>query len=568
MKHFPFPLRLSIPFILFIFGGLLSLFSFQREVSLSYLNTEEDTSRQLRTVGDQTSGILEYLFLFRQADIQASDLIISKLGSNQNIQLALLCDENNKVILATQYQLRNQLVNNIAAEHLSTFEKVRQTISGQIIISKDKQNIQAIYPVILGSVPGEVRPSKVGVLLLKYDISGLKQRSYNEALARSLESTAVLTLLCIAVWLFFYKTLTKRVVKLVEASDSLAKGELSVRARLQGSDEIAQVSAAFDQMAGKIQTNTEALQTSQASLVDAHADALAKAEKLARALQELQQTQSQLIQTEKMSSLGQMVAGVAHEINNPVSFIYGNLTHTHNYTQDLLALVHLYQQHYPNPVPEIQEQIEDIDLDFLIEDLPKMLDSMNVGAERIRQIVLSLRNFSRLDEAEMKQVDIHEGIDSTLLILQNRLKAHGKHPGIELVKEYGDLPSVECYAGQLNQVFMNILSNALDALDSYNQQRQLDENRVDPSTITIRTLELNPDYIAVGIADNGPGITQEVRTRIFDPFFTTKPVGKGTGLGLSISYQIVVDKHRGSILCKSEPGQGTEFWIEIPVRQK
>lgn len=183
MKHFPFPLRLSTPFILLIFGGLLSLFSFQREVSLSYLNTEEDTSRQLRTVGDQTSGILEYLFLFRQADIQASDLIISKLGSNQNIQLALLCDENNKVILATQYQLRNQLVNNIAAEHLSTFEKVRQTISGQIIISKDKQNIQAIYPVILGSVPGEVRPSKVGVLLLKYDISGLKQRSYNEALA-------------------------------------------------------------------------------------------------------------------------------------------------------------------------------------------------------------------------------------------------------------------------------------------------------------------------------------------------------------------------------------------------
>jgi len=209
MKHFPFPLRLSTPFILLIFGGLLSLFSFQREVSLSYLNTEEDTSRQLRTVGDQISGILEYLFLFRQADIQASDLIISKLGSNQNIQLALLCDENNKVILATQYQLRNQLVNNIAAEHLSTFEKVRQTISGQIIISKDKQNIQAIYPVILGSVPGEVRPSKVGVLLLKYDISGLKQRSYNEALARSLESTAVLTLLCIAVWLFFLQNLNQ-----------------------------------------------------------------------------------------------------------------------------------------------------------------------------------------------------------------------------------------------------------------------------------------------------------------------------------------------------------------------
>jgi len=286
------------------------------------------------------------------------------------------------------------------------------------------------------------------------------------------------------------------------------------------------------------------------------------------ALHNLQTTQAQLIQTEKMSALGQMVAGIAHEINNPVSFIYGNLTHANEYNKDLLALVGLYQQHYPNSIPEIREYIEAIDLDFLVEDLPKILSSMKVGAERICQIVLTLRNFSRLDEAPMKPVDIHSGIDSTLLILQSRLKAHGEYPSIEVVKEYNDLPLVECYAGELNQVFMNILTNAIDALDSYSQASQVEEVQAHPRTITIRTKMLNCDYIAVVIADNGPGMTEEVRARIFDPFFTTKPVGKGTGLGLSISYQIVVDKHRGSLLCLSEVGQGAEFWVEIPVRQR
>ncbi len=292
-----------------------------------------------------------------------------------------------------------------------------------------------------------------------------------------------------------------------------------------------------------------------------------KSQQLSQALQELKATQSQLIQTEKMSSLGQMVAGVAHEINNPVNFIHGNLTHVNKYTQDLLEIIHLYQKYYPNCESEIQELCESVELEFLIEDMPKTLESMKVGTERIRQIVLSLRNFSRLDEAEMKKVDIHEGIDSTLLILQNKLKANADHPAINIVKKYGNLPKVECYAGQLNQVFMNIISNAIDAMDDYNMTRSQSAIRDNPSTITIRTEEFHGDRVTIRIRDNGPGMTAEVKKRIFDPFFTTKSVGKGTGLGLSICYQIIVEKHSGVLDCISDPGQGTEFLIEIPVKQ-
>jgi PAS domain S-box-containing protein len=314
-----------------------------------------------------------------------------------------------------------------------------------------------------------------------------------------------------------------------------------------------------------------AIALQQAELYDqsrtAAATALTQAQQLELALQELQKTQAQLVQSEKMSSLGQLVAGVAHEINNPVSFIYGNLIHAHGYTQDLLDLIQFYQQYYPNPTPEVQSKIETIDLDFLIEDLPKLLDSMKFGAERICEIVGALRNFSRLAEAEMKAVNIHEGLDSTLTILQNRLKASGKHPEIQVIKEYGTLPKVECYAGQLNQVFMNLLTNAIDAIDEQNQKRAIEDIQANPSIIRVRTEVLDNQQVAIRIADNGPGMTEQVKARLFDPFFTTKPVGAGTGLGLSISYQIVVKKHRGQLLCFSELGQGTDFVIQIPLSQ-
>jgi two-component system, NtrC family, sensor kinase len=288
-----------------------------------------------------------------------------------------------------------------------------------------------------------------------------------------------------------------------------------------------------------------------------------KATELEQALDELKRNKSQLIHSEKMSSLGQLVAGVAHEINNPVNFIYGNIEHAHTYTQDLLKLLQLYQQHYPDPHPEIQEEAEAVEIDFVIDDLPKLLASMKVGAERIQKIVLSLRNFSRMDEAEMKDVNIHEGIDNTLLILQNRIKAKPNSPGIQVIKNYSDLPLVECYPGQLNQVFMNIISNAIDALE---EKINLNDNPEMP-TIWIDTKLSHKDRVLIKIADNGTGIPEHIQKRLFDPFFTTKPVGSGTGLGLSISYQIVTEKHRGQLHCNSWLGERTEFTIEIPLMQ-
>ncbi|BAZ32419.1 histidine kinase [Cylindrospermum sp. NIES-4074] len=288
-----------------------------------------------------------------------------------------------------------------------------------------------------------------------------------------------------------------------------------------------------------------------------------QAQALEQTLRELQQTQAQLIQTEKMSSLGQLVAGLAHEINNPISFIYSNIVPAHQYTQDLLRLLQLYQQNYPDPAPEIKAEAEAIEVDFLADDLPKLLTSMQVGAERIKQIVLSLRNFSRLDEADMKAVNIHEGIDSTLMILESRLKDTTNHPPITIIKEYDDLPPVECYAGQLNQVFMHVLTNAIDALEELFLSGKTTEN----PQISIRTQLMSDEQVIIGIADNGIGIPESIQKQVFDPFFTTKTVGKATGLGLSISYQIITEKHRGKLGCVSNPGQGTEFVIAIPINQ-
>ncbi|MCY6490056.1 MASE1 domain-containing protein [Leptolyngbya sp. GGD] len=357
------------------------------------------------------------------------------------------------------------------------------------------------------------------------------------------------------------------IIEREQAKTSLEQANADLESKIEA--RTAELQLAKHYLEEQVQERTASLSQALAELTHTH--------------ESLKQAQLQLVQTEKMSSLGQLVAGVAHEINNPIGFIFGNITYTTAYTQDLLDLLELYQTTYDQPTPAIQAKLEEVDLEFLKADLPKTFSSMRAGADRVKQIVLSLRNFSRLDEAAFKPANIHEGIDNALVILDHQLKATNHRSAIQVVKTYGQIPLIECYVGQLNQVFMNILVNAIEAIAPDKQATRTNTSchalaaRTDRpgtklfdilQTYSVPTIhidtELQEQSVVIRIADNGPGMTEETLKNIFNPFFTTKPVGQGTGLGLSISYQIITERHQGTLQCHSVLDYGTEFIIQIP----
>ena len=528
-----------------------------RDLEYSVQAVQSHPKRLISVLGD--SIWLEYETAKFLKDVDVVKSIIA--------EIAFFSEENSLELAVNSAELK-KLLNGYTTATDSYSQLIKsfwQQIAPSLLKPEEvKEAQQQVLDLIRGdkAVQLDVKFERLSESLsLMRQVAKAQQRqayiNFNRAEELRVQIIVVSMLVSVAIAIFLAICTSRAIALPLQAVTTVAKtitqqANFDLQVPVTTEDEVGTLAKSINQLVEWVAEYTHELEQARQTLEERVEQ---RTEQLTAALHELKHAQTQLIQTEKMSSLGQMVAGVAHEINNPVNFIHGNLEYANQYIINLLNLLRLYQQEYPQPTEAVAEEIAEIELDFLTEDLLKLLESMKIGSERIRQIVLSLRNFSRLDEAQMKLVDIHEGIDNTLLILNSRLKQ-----GIEVIKNYGELPEIECYPAQLNQVFMNILVNAIDALeesvDNYHKSKI--------PQILIQTQKLDNSQILVRICDNGPGISPAIQSKLFDPFFTTKAPGKGTGIGLAICYQIV-EKHRGKIQIISSLGRGAEFAIALPA---